>query len=495
MIADCNFVTPESEGIRSEDVIEFIDYLYEVRANVHSFIIARHGSIVAEGYYKPFDKDTKKRLYSCTKSIVSMAVGKLYGEGLVELSAPIVSYFPRIKDPDPVMAKVTVEDVLTMTVPTSSSDYCDFPTADGPDVVDDGDWTEKFFHSKAVCDKPAGRLFKYNSHGSCVLADLVRELTGKNFLEYLRPELDKIGVSDTIECLKSPTGCEWGSSGALATTRDFAKIGELLLNLGEYKGEELLPRDYMERATSALVGTAFDEVIKPGSYGYGYQIWREPYGFGMHGMRGQVVYCFPDRDFLVVMNSNEPDYAVKLYYAASRLYKRICDTPLPENRVGYEKLQKALAALKIDRAFGAPHSPLEKDLLGRSYKMNENPMGLESFTLELGEECGILRFTVRGEEKRLPFGWGEYVDTAFPDKSFYGKYSNRKSGREFRALVTGSWQSENRLLILADVSDQTPGSLGIVFEFEGDSVALEMRGRGEGILGAYNVVCSGRREK
>ena len=58
MIKDLNFVTPESEGIPSERIVEFIEYLREVRANVHSFIIARHGNIIAEGYYKPFDKDT-----------------------------------------------------------------------------------------------------------------------------------------------------------------------------------------------------------------------------------------------------------------------------------------------------------------------------------------------------------------------------------------------------------------------------------------------------
>ena len=494
MIKDLNFVTPESEGIPSERIVEFIEYLREVRANVHSFIIARHGNIIAEGYYKPFDKDTKKRLYSCSKSIVSLAVGKLYGEGLVDLHAPLASYFPRVENPTPEMAEVTVEDALTMTLPQSASHYCRFPTLDDPEVIDDGDWTDKFFHSDSVCDKPSGRLFRYNSHASCVLADLVRELTGKNFLEYLRPELDIIGVSDTIECLKSPTGCEWGASGVLATTRDFAKLGELLLNLGEHCGRQLLPRDYMERATSALVGTAFDEVIKPGSYGYGYQIWREPYGFGMHGMRGQVVYCFPDADFMVVMTSNEPDYAVKLYYAASHLYKQICDTPLPENPDGYAKLTEALRSLEIYRTFGEGRSPLEGVVGEKLYKCKENSMGLSELSLSFGEETGTLRFTVRGEDKLLRFGYGTFCDTTFPDKSFYGKYSNRKSGREFRALVTGSWQNEKRLFILADVSDDTPGSLGIVLEFSGNSVAVEMRGKGEGILDRYNVTCSATAE-
>ena len=492
MIKDLKFVTPESEGLSSESILEFIDFFKELRINLHSFIIVKGGNILAEGYYKPFDKDTKKRIYSCSKTITSYAVGKACGEGLVDLKAPIVSYFPEITDPHPVMATVTVEDVLMMCVPLENSSYCRFASPDGPEVTEDDDWTKLFFEGGAVTDKPSGRLFRYNSLGSSVLCDMIKRVTGKDFLDYLRPELDKIGVSEDIDCIRSSTGFQWGASGILTTTRDFAKMGELLLHKGEYMGEQLLPRDYMERATSRLRATIHGEDVKTGSYGYGYQIWTEPYGYGMHGMRGQVVYCFPDKDFMVVMTSNEPDYSVKYYYAASRLYKAIADKPLPENNAAYGELCQALGDLKIDRSFGAAHSEWEKKISGKTYIMNENSMGLERIRVDIGEGEGIFSFTVRGEEKKLRFGLGEYADTTFPDKTFYGKRSNVRSGREFRTLVTGSWTAEDTLFIIADVSDDTPGSLGISLEFFGDSLAAELRGTGEGILDRYNVTCSGK---
>lgn len=491
MVNDLNFVTPESEGISSESLLEFIDYFKELRINVHSFMVVRNGNIVAEGYYKPFDKDTKKRLYSCSKSITSFAIGKMYGEGLIDLHAPLVSYFPEVKNPDPVMAKVTVEDVLMMCIPQGKSSYCHLVQPDDPDIVEDEDWSVSFFSGRSVADKPSGRLFRYNSHGSSVLADLVKHVTGKNFLDYLRPELDKIGVSKDIDCIMSNTGVQWGASGVLATTRDFAKLGELLLNLGEYKGEQLLPRDYMERAVSKLRATVYSECIKPGSYGYGYQMWVEPYGYGMHGMRGQVVYCFPDKNMMVVINSNEPEYAVSLYYAASRLYK-FAGAPIPEAPEAYARLKGVIDSLRIDRSFGEAHSELESMISGKTYVLNPNEAGVESFSLDFSGDEGIFTFVKCGEHKRLPFGYGVYSDTTFPDKSFYGKMSNVKSGREFRTISTGSWPLPDRLFIIADVSDDTPGSLGISFEFYGDEVAFEMRGSGEGILGNYNCTASGK---
>lgn len=492
MVNDFNFVTPESEGICSESILEFLDFFKELRINIHSFMMVKNGNIVAEGYYKPFDKDTRKRIYSCSKSITSFAVGKLYGEGLVDLNAPIVSYFPEIKNPHPIMAEVTVEDVLKMTVPHIDHDYCRFPRPDDPDVVLDEDWTERFFSGKGVGDKPHGKLFDYNSLGSSLLGSLVKKVSGKNFLDYLRPEFDKIGVSRDIGCIETPDGVHWGASGVLATTRDFAKMGELMLNLGEYKGEQLLPRDYMERAVSKMSGTIFGEGITPDSYGYGYQMWVLPHGYCMQGMRGQVVYCFPDKNFMVVITSNEPDYAGKYYYAASRLYKSISDTPVEENSVSYKKLCDRIAALKIDRSFGEKHSVWESCVGGKTYVMNDNDMKISSFVLDFGKESGCLRFVKDGEEKTLKFGYGEYVDTLFPDKNFYGRRSNVKSGREFRVLSTGSWDLEDRLIVFADISDETPGSLGIVFEFYDDKVALQLKSGGEGILFGYEGVASGR---
>ena len=97
MIKDLVFVSPESEGLSSEKILKFLDIVNGEKLNLHSFALARHGKIMAEGYFKPFDKDFRHRIYSCSKSFVALAVGKLIGDGYVKLSDKIIDYFPEYK--------------------------------------------------------------------------------------------------------------------------------------------------------------------------------------------------------------------------------------------------------------------------------------------------------------------------------------------------------------------------------------------------------------
>ncbi len=487
------FCPPEEEGLASEKITEFIDFIKRTRINLHSFMLLRHGRVLAEAYYKPFDKDTKRRLYSCSKSVVSLAVGLASDNGLISLDAPMISYFPEIGNPDPKMAAVTVKDVLTMTVPQWATSYKRLPDEPGNSIVLNSGWTEAFFSSRFSLDKPAGKLFLYNSATSYVLCDLVRRVTGKGFLEYLRPVFDKIGVSEDIDCVLSPDGVEWGSSGVICTMRDFAKIGYLILEKGNYRGEQLISRDYMEAATSKQIDTVFDCGAMPKNYGYGYQIWIEPFGYGLHGLGSQFAFCFPDKDFLFVCNSNTENSAgyrqSELYEAAARLYLSLKDGPIKQD--GNNRLASALAGLEIDHSFGKARSSFEKKVGGRRFILADNPMGISEFTLDFNGETGVFRYVKGGAEKSLPFGAGRYEDTFFPETHYYGKVITKPSGRRPRALVTGSWTSENRLLLVVDVCDTVIGGVGIVFEFYGDSVALKATAFGEDILGEYNGYATG----
>ena len=83
--------------------------------------------------------------------------------------------------------------------------------------------------------KKSGCCFDYNTSASFMLDVLVEKLTGKKFLEYMRPELDAIGVSKDIFCVESPDGYSWGGSGVCSTTRDFAKFAELIMHRGNCK--------------------------------------------------------------------------------------------------------------------------------------------------------------------------------------------------------------------------------------------------------------------
>ena len=109
-------VTPESVGIPSSAVLDFISTLDEYRMHTHSIIMARGDKIFAECYYKPFDENFLHRMYSVSKSFVAIAIGVAVTEGLVGLDDVICDYFPEFKNEniDVYYEKCTVRDMLMM---------------------------------------------------------------------------------------------------------------------------------------------------------------------------------------------------------------------------------------------------------------------------------------------------------------------------------------------------------------------------------------------
>ena len=81
--------TPEAQGISSRSLLRFIDKLEEQKIPVHSVLIARHGHLVLEAYYKPYEKDTLHRMFSQTKSYTSLAIGLLASQGRLSLQDKI----------------------------------------------------------------------------------------------------------------------------------------------------------------------------------------------------------------------------------------------------------------------------------------------------------------------------------------------------------------------------------------------------------------------
>ena len=495
MVNDLLFVTPESEGLPSAAVLELLDFFEEERINMHSFMLVRRGKILTEAYYKPFDEHFMHRLYSCSKSIVALAVGRLVGEGLVSLDAPLLSYFPEFSPTDPEQRRTTVEQALMMTLPFVGSHYSRLPGERGVGRLISEGWDSAYFSDRHPTVKLPGTIFEYHSHTSYILGLLVERISGQTFLDYLRPVFDRIGVSRDIRCVSSPDGHPWGSSGVICTMRDFAKIGELILRKGEYLGEQLLPRDYMERATSSLTDTLQDGGYSLSRRGYGYQIWTEAYGYGMHGMGGQFVFCFPDKDFMFVCNADTQDSVGNrmemLYYQVARMYKRI-DTATGDAAEDYATLCERLKGLKIDRSFGAAHSPLEASFSAKEFTLTKNPMGISRLSLKFSEDRGVLIYDTPRGEKNIPFGLGDYLDILFPEEHYYDMTIKRSGGRCPRALSTGSFLRENKLLIAVDIIDNSLATLGIVIELSDGAISLKMTNSAEEFLEEYRGFAIGR---
>ena len=94
------FSSPAEAGVSPRAVTAFLDDVADRGFAMHGFLFLRHGKVFAEGYYAPFQKDEPHRMYSVSKTFVSMAVGALIGEGKLKLSDRVASFFPDKCPPD-----------------------------------------------------------------------------------------------------------------------------------------------------------------------------------------------------------------------------------------------------------------------------------------------------------------------------------------------------------------------------------------------------------
>ena len=94
MRRDFKRITPEAAGIPSAAVANFIDRLEDKTLPIHSFLVLKGDTIATEAYWKPFDATFRHRMYSTSKSFVSVAIGILAGDGRLSLDDRAVDFFP-----------------------------------------------------------------------------------------------------------------------------------------------------------------------------------------------------------------------------------------------------------------------------------------------------------------------------------------------------------------------------------------------------------------
>lgn len=495
MVKDLVFTSPEAEGLSSQKVLDFMSFMDYWKINLHSFMVIRHGKILAEAYAKPFDKDFKHRIYSCSKSYVALAVGKLIKENRVKLDDKLYKYFVDEADAEklhPYLKDLTIDQALRMTVPQQYDTYFDGRTWKTTP------WADTFFDGSTPIIKPNGVLFKYNTSSPFILDVLVERLTGMTYCEYLAPEFAEIGIKDKLFCVQSTDGYSWGGSGVLTTMRDYAKVAELMMHKGVVDGKELLPEWYMERMTTKQIDNSFDGGYGCNTFGYGYQLWMHSSGFAMHGMGSQFAFVFPEKDFIVACFADTQCaghlYNDKIFYAADMMYRSLQDVPLKEDEKTAE-LKVALENFELPKGFGAAHSPIEKKINGVRYELQDNPMGWKWLEFSFEGEHGVLKYENERGVKKINFGLENYYDSNFPETHYWAERIGTPSNRELRCLSNAAFTSENRILLRVYIIDVCFGHLGIVAEFNGDDCAVQMQKVAEHFLDEYQGIAIGKKVK
>lgn len=331
--------TPEEQGISSAAVLSFLSAADEQIDTLHSFMLVRHGHVVAEAWWAPETADKPHVLWSLSKSFTSTAVGLAAAEGKLDLDDPVLKFFPEgaPADPSENLKAMRVRDLLTMSGGHDVEPKFDLKV--GPSVKD--------FLAHPVTHAP-GTYFRYNTPGSYTLSAIVTRATGQTVLDYLNPRLfEPLGIANP-EWGATAEGHNFGGYGLFLRTEDIAKFGQLYLQKGQWQGKQLLPAQWVDTATSKQVNNdkAPSGRTSDWQQGYGFQFWRcQHNAFRGDGRDGQICLVLPEQDAVIAITALTGQMQTELDLVWEKLLPAFGDQALPANEAELTKLREAAAHL------------------------------------------------------------------------------------------------------------------------------------------------------
>ncbi len=480
-----NYTTPEKLGISSANIEEYIRTLEESQLSMHDMIISKGNDICLEAYWKPFSADYLHRMYSVSKSFVSLAIGFLEQDGRLSLDDYIVKYFPdeTINVTDENVKQTTIRHMLMMS---TAKTECNWFCARTDDRV------RFYFENDDLISRPSGAFFEYDSSGSFILCALVERLTGQKLMEYLREKLfDKIGVSKEAYCLNCPGGHSWGDSGILCTARDLWLVARFVLNKGKWEGQQILNEEYMRKATSAQISNNPWQVCDYNTHGYGYQFWMTyQEAFFFNGMGCQFAICVPGKDLIMVCNADNQgkDSAKKIIIDNffRLIVNQIADEEITENVEDVVKLKKMKDSLKLAVAKGAEYSVWEEKINGNTYQLKQNAMEITEIKLCFEKGVGILDYVNAQGRKILKFGMGYNEFGTFPQEGYSDMVGSvSEPGHYYQCAASGAWVEPHKLLIRVQIIDTYFGNVNMIFSFQDEKITIFMVKSAEDFLEEY----------
>ncbi len=460
--------TPESQGIPSSAILNFLNKVNQQELEVHSFMLLKNGRNIADCWWKPYAAQYRHQLFSLSKSFTSIAIGLAVEEGLLTTGTLVADIFAdEMKElgekVDEKIKKMTVKNLLTMGTGMTYENW----------VWDEGDNSNNIleFLSSHVKNEP-GSTFFYNTLATYMCSAIITRLTGQKLVDYLMPRLfEPLGIDPFWE--EDKLGISYGGFGLNIRTEDIAVFGQMLLQNGEFNGRQLVPEAWVKEATSKQINNG-EDADSDWAQGYGYQFWRcVPDGvYRGDGMYGQYCIVMPDQNCVIAVTSNlDMDKFMKLIWN-DLLPWLGGEEAMPQSK-DYDRLMEFVTRqthLKVNEnaeeypTFRGVYKLASDTKIPDEFKINKLSINFENgeCLLALYKEGNLQPlYVVRFVEK-------QWVETAKPfwfSEHFY------------RAVCYGEWNNEE---FAANVWHyETPVNTKLCFAFSEERKSLTLQVKGQ----------------
>ena len=392
---------PEDAGVSSRGILGYIAGRAEMGIEPHAVWVLRHGQVAARLCFAPYDDQTPHMLFSLSKSFCSAAAGFAVQEGLLTWDTKVLDVLPDAapESPSEWLKSVTLHHLLTMGSGLK-------PESDGGKA--EPGWAKQVLAFD--CDHAPGTHYHYNSMGTYLVSCMVQHVTGMTVRDYLLPRLfEPLGIlkpdGSAPDWDESPDGISVGGWGLWLSCAQIARFGQCLLQRGVWDGVQVLPREWLEKATVSQIDNGNGEHPHDHDWnmGYGYQFWmcktdhepgQKPRYRG-DGALSQLCIVDEKRDMVVCCVSGAPDIGKSLELIYTHLLAA-ADMP-PADEAVQAELQEKLAAL----AYPWPEHD-GSDMPAGEYTTENGELALtiaaDSITMPLNPEQTLLAYAGRAEE-------------------------------------------------------------------------------------------------
>jgi len=273
-----------------------------------AFMVIKNDSIVFEKYAHHYGKASFSNSFSIAKTVVSILVGVAIKDGKIKsVDEPVGDFLEDFKTEG--KEKITLRHLLTMSSGLNWEESYASPFSMTTEAYYGSDLPKLMSGLKAV-EEP-GKYFKYLSGNTQLLAMVLEKATGKHVGEYAQEKLwQPMGMeNDALWSLDKPKGTEKAYCCLNSNARDFARIGKLFLNQGNWNGTQIVDSSYVKASLTPASLLDPDENNRTVDF-YGFQWWLIPVSnnvsiFYARGILGQYVIVIPEKQLIIVRLGNK----------------------------------------------------------------------------------------------------------------------------------------------------------------------------------------------
>lgn len=293
----------KSQNVDTTLIYKMFNQIKNRRNKIHSVLLIKNNRFIIEEYFKGHSINKPHDLRSATKSIRSILMGIVIDKGFIEnIDDPISKYLKSPipnKNLDERKDKITIKHLLTMSSGLDCNDFDKKSKGQEDKIYRKKDWLQYALDLPMV-NEP-GAVSNYCSIGTVMIAEIISQVSGMKIDKFAEQYLfTPLGIKNVIWGHTSRKKVIPSAKRLYMTSRDMAKIGQLILNNGKWNGNQIISEKWIEESTTMKTKIAGNN--------YAYLWWNIPFRLNdeltvsktASGNGGQYIIIIPKMDMVAV---------------------------------------------------------------------------------------------------------------------------------------------------------------------------------------------------